>query len=400
MQEYYLNEEHLLFRQGLRQFLDRYVVPHIEVWEEAGQIPKSIWKKFADMGYLGLIYPEEYGGSDADFFYSVIFLEEISKCFSGGFAITPTVHQYMSSTYINHVGSDFLKEKYLRRAIAGEIIGAIAISEPGAGSDSANIRSIAKREGYFYIVNGSKTFITNAVYGDFIVTVVKTKPEAGRNGVSLLVIDRNAEGVTATKLNKLGWRASDTAELAFDNVKVPVENLIGEEGKGFYYLMEGLQLERLSIAILSLTSAEHALEYSLQYMNEREAFGKKINNFQVLRHRVADIASEIEANKTFLYQVCRMHEDKKYVVKQASMAKLLCTELADKVMYQCLQFFGGYGFIEDYKIARMFRDSRVNTIGGGTSEIMREIIAKMIIDGVNYDSTFKKHKENEKEIAL
>lgn len=398
MNEYYFNEEHNLFRQGLRQFLDKEVVPNVDQWEKDGRIPKDLWKKFGDMGYFGLIFPEAYGGTDVDFFYSVAFIEEISKCFSGGFAIAPTVHQYMASTYLNEYGSDFIKEKYLTKAIAGEWIASIGITEPTAGSDSANIRTRAERKGDVYVVNGSKTFITNAVYGDFIVTVVKTNPEAGRSGVSLLVIDRNAPGVTATKLDKLGWRASDTAELAFDNVEVPAENLLGEEGKGFYYLMGGLQLERLAIAIMSAASSEHALDHALQYMNEREAFGRKINKFQALRHRIADLASEIEAKKMFTYHVCRMHNDGKYAVKEASMAKLLLTELADDVMYKCLQFFGGYGYIEDYKIARMFRDSRVNTIGGGTSEVMREIISKMVVDGVEYKSA-RPVKEESLELA-
>ena len=245
--------------------------------------------------------------------------------------------------------------------------------EPNAGSDVANIRTTAVRDGDYYIVNGSKTFITSGVYGDVLITVVKTNPNEGFNGISLLVIDRNAEGVSATKLKKLGWHASDTAELSFDNVKVPVENLLGEENHGFFYLMDGLQLERLVGAIGGYAGSEAALDYSLQYMSEREAFGRPINKFQVLRHRVAQMASEIESIKYFVYHCCRLHAEGEYVVKECSMAKLLGTELSDKVMYQCLQFFGGYGYMEEYKMARMFRDSRIGTIGGGTSEIMREI---------------------------
>jgi len=265
-------------------------------------------------------------------------------------------------------------------------VSSIAITEPGAGSDVANIQTKAILEDDHYIVNGSKTFITNAVYGDLIVAVVKTNPEAGTAGVSLLVMDRQAEGISATKLKKLGWHASDTAELAFDNVKVPKENLLGEEGKGFYYLMGGLQLERLIGAIMGYAGSESALEYALQYMSERSAFGRTINKFQVLRHRVAQMATEIEACKQFVLHCARMHNDKKYAVKECSMAKLLASELADKVMYQCLQFFGGYGYMEEYKIARAFRDARIGTIGGGSSEIMREIIAKMVIDEVSYKS--------------
>lgn len=384
MQSYYFQEEHEMFRQGLKAFLDKEVKPHIDTWEEEGRIPKDIWKKFGDMGYLGLNFDEKWGGSDADFWFTVVFMEEIWKCHSGGFAITPSVISYMSAPYIAKYGSDLLKEKYLVPTIAGELVSSIAISEPGAGSDVANIQTKAIRDGDHYIVNGSKTFITNGVYGDYLVTVVKTDPSKGANGVSLLVIDRNAEGVSATKLKKLGWHASDTAELMFDNVKVPAENLIGQEGQGFFYLMGGLQLERLVGAIGAVAGCDSALEYAMQYMSEREAFGRPINKFQVLRHRVAQLASEIESVRYFLYHCCRLHNDGHYAVKECSMAKLLATELSDKVTYQSLQFFGGYGFMEDFKIARMFRDSRVGTIGAGTSEIMREIIAKMVIDDKHY----------------
>ena len=400
MKSYYFNEEHEIFRQGLRAFLNKEVNPYIDEWEEKRRIPKELWKKFGDMGYLGLNYPEAYGGSDADFFYSVVFIEEISRCNSGGFMITPTVQQYMSTPYIFKHGSDFLKDKYLTKAIAGEWLCAIAITEPGAGSDVANIKTKAIKDGDSYIVNGAKTFITNGVYGDFMVAVVKTDPSAGVDGISLLVIDRNAEGVSARKLEKLGWHASDTAELNFDDVKVPAENLIGEEGQGFYYLMGGLQVERLVGAVGACSASNYALEYSLQYMSEREAFGRPLNKFQVLRHRVAQLASEIEAIKYFVYHCCKLHDDNHYAVKECSMAKLLATELSDKTMYQCLQFFGGYGYMEEYKIARMFRDSRIGTIGGGTSEIMREIIGKMVIDEKQYkknnskSSPDLKNKEN------
>lgn len=377
-------EEHKIFRQGLRDFLDREVMPNIDQWEEDQRMPKDLWPKFGEMGYFGLNYPEKYGGIDADFMYSVIFMEEIAKCESGGFMILPAVQQYMSSPYIYKHGSEFLKEKYLTKVISGEWIACIGITEPGAGSDVANIQTKAIMEDGHYVVNGSKTFITNGVYGDFVVAVVKTNPELGSAGVSLLVIDLNSEGVSRTKLKKLGWHASDTAELHFDNVKVPVENLIGDEGQGFYYLMGGLQVERLTGAIAGYASCEWALQYTLQYMSERNAFGRSINKFQVLRHRMAQLISEVEANKQFVLHCARQHDAGEYIVKECSMAKLLSSELAEKVMTQCLQSFGGYGFMEEYKMARAYRDCRVGTIGGGSSEIMREIIAKMVIDDTSY----------------
>lgn len=384
---YYFTQDHEIFRQGLKDFLQKEVVPFIDQWEEEQRIPKEIWKKFGDMGYMGLNYPEEVGGAGVDFFYSVIFCEELSKLFSGGFAVTPSVIQYMSSTYIFKHGSNFLKDKYLKPTITGDMVSCIGITEPGAGSDVANIQTKAIKNGDHYVVNGQKTFITNGVYGDFIVAVVKTDPAAGVNGVSLLVIDLNSPGVSSKKLKKLGWHASDTAELWFDNVKVPAENLIGTEGQGFIYLMGGLQLERLVGAVAAVASCEAAIEYSLQYMNERQAFGRPISKFQVLRHRLVQLVAEIETAKMYNYHCCRLHNDGQYAVKESSIAKLISTELSDKVAYQCLQFFGGYGFMEEYKMARMFRDSRILTIGGGSSEIMREILAKMIIDDKQYKNS-------------
>lgn len=392
MSQYYFNEEHEMFRQSLRSFLEKEVSPYIDLWEEDRKTPREVWKKMGDLGFLGLSYPEEYGGSALDFFYDVVFNEEICKMKSGGFAITQQVVQYMSSPYILKYGSDLLKKKYLPGIISGDLISSIGITEPGAGSDAQNIQTRAIKEGDHYVVNGSKTFITNGVYGDFIVTVVKTDPDAGSAGVSLLVIEQKMEGVSINKLNKLGWHSSDTAELSFDNVKVPIENLIGEEGRGFYYLMNGLQLERLCAVPGAVSGMEHALELSLQYMSERQAFGRPINKFQVLRHRVAQLASEIEALKAFSYHCCKMFDDGIYDVKLCSMAKLLATELAEKVATQCLQFYGGYGFMEEYPMARFYRDVRVGTIGGGSSEIMREIIAKMVIDEVNYDKAASAEK--------
>lgn len=386
MNSYYFTEEHEMFRESLRAFLEKEVAPNIEKWEEQRRTPRDIWEKMGDMGFLGLSYPEQYGGANLDFFYDVVFNEELCRMNSGGFAITQQVVQYMSCPNILKFGSEALKQKYLPGIISGDLISSIGITEPSAGSDAQNIKTTAKREGDYYIVNGSKTFITNGVYGDFIVTVVKTDPEAGAAGVSLLVIEQKMDGVSTRKLKKLGWHCSDTAEINFDNVKVPVENLIGEEGRGFYYLMNGLQLERLCAVPGAVTGMETAIEMTLQYMSEREAFGRSINKFQVLRHRIAQLASEVEALKAFSYHCCKMYADNIYDVKLCSMAKLLATELAEKVATQCLQFYGGYGFMEEYPLARMYRDVRVGTIGGGSSEIMREIIAKIIIDDVNYDN--------------
>jgi alkylation response protein AidB-like acyl-CoA dehydrogenase/putative sterol carrier protein len=384
MKSYYFTEEHELFRQSLRTFLEKEAIPNIDKWEEEQRIPRDIWKKMGEMGFLGLSYPEEYGGMGLDFFYDVVFNEELGRCGSGGFAITQQVVQYMSGPYILKYASDHLKNKYLPGIISGELLSSIGITEPGAGSDVQNIQTKAIREGDYYIVNGSKTFITNGIYGDFIVTVVKTNPAEGAKGVSLLVIEQSMEGVSTRKLKKLGWHASDTAEISFDNVKVPVENLIGQEGRGFYYLMNGLQLERICSLPAGISSMEQAIQKALQYMSERHAFGRSLNKFQVLRHRIAQMASEVEALKSFVYTCARMYSEGIYDVKLCSMAKLLVSEQSEKVATQCLQFYGGYGFMEEYPQARMYRDVRVGTIGGGSSEIMREIISKMIIEDVGY----------------
>lgn len=381
-----LTAEHEIFRSSLRAFIQKEILPYIDEWEKNRQIDRSIWKKMGDMGFMGLIYPEEYGGLNLDFYYSLIFCEELSRCFSGGFTISALVIQYMSATYLMKYASQDLKQRYLTGVIAGDLVSAVAITEPGAGSDIKGIQTTAIREGDHYIVNGSKTFITNGYYGDFFITTVKTDPQAGSKGVSLLLIDRQAQGVTANKIEKMGWHASDTAELGFDQVKVPVSNLIGEEGQGFRYLMDGLQLERLTAAIHSLATAESALDYAVDYIRERQAFNKKLKDFQVLRHSVAQMVADIATTKAFIYHCCDLQERRAYAVKECSIAKLQAAELAIEVVSKCLQLFGGYGFTEDYKIARLYRDVRVGNIIGGTSEIMREIIAKMTIDDVDYQT--------------
>ena len=384
MQATQLTVEHHVFRESLKAFIRKEILPHIDQWEEEGKIDRSIWKKMGDMGFTGLNYPEAYGGLDLDFYYSMILCEELSHCFSGGFTITALVIQYMSAPYLLKYASGELKEKYLKGVIAGDLISAVAITEPGAGSDVQKIKTTAIRKGDHYIINGSKTFITNGFYGDFFITAVKTDPSKGSKGISLILIDRHAAGVSATKINKMGWHASDTAELGFDQVKVPVSHLIGEEGAGFSYLMDGLQLERLTAAIHSISTADSALAYTMEYINKREAFKQKIQDFQVVRHRVAQMVADIAVTKAFIYSCCDLQQSGMYAVKECSIAKLQASELAVRVVNQCFQFFGGYAFTEDYKIARLYRDVRVGTIIGGTSEIMLEIIAKMTIDKVNY----------------
>lgn len=384
MNSRYFTEEHELFRKSFKEFLQKEVVPHIEKWEKTGTIERFIWKKFGEMGYFGINYPEKYGGMDLDIFYTVIFLEELQKINSGGFAAAMWAHAYLAMTHVAKEGNEAIKEEYLTPSIAGEKIGCLCISEPAAGSDVAGMRTTAVKKGDKYVINGSKTFITNGVYSDYLVVAAKTNPELKNKGMSIFIVDRDTPGISATKLDKLGWRASDTAEIAFDNVEVPADHLMGEEGKGFPYIMQHFAFERLIMGINAHARAEYALDYALQYMGEREAFGKKINKFQALRHKVADLASEVEMNKEFNYSIAERLGKGVYVVKEASMSKMLSTKMADKVIYDCLQFLGGYGYMEDYPLARLLRDSRLGPIGGGTSEILREIIAKMVIDKKEY----------------
>lgn len=384
MHAFNLTAEHHIFRESLRSFIQKEVIPHVDQWEKDGQIDKMIWKKMGEMGYLGLNFPAELHGLDLDFYYSLIFCEELSYCYSGGFTISALVIQYMSAPYLLKYGSAFLQQKYLTPVILGDMVSAVAITEPGAGSDVQNIQTTAVLDGDYYIVNGSKTFITNGYYGDFFITAVKTDPQAGSKGISLLLIDRDAEGVSANKLKKMGWHASDTAELGFNQVRVPKENLLGKEGEGFKYLMDGLQLERLTASIQSVATAQSAIDYTLKYMEERQAFQKKLKDLQVLRHRIIQLIADVEVNRAYVYRCCDLHNQGVYSVKECSIAKLQTSELAIRVVNECLQMFGGYGFTEDYKIARLYRDVRVGTIIGGTSEIMKEILAKMCIDQVDY----------------
>lgn len=384
MDAIYFTEEHHLFRESLSDFLQKEVVPHIEKWEKSGTIDRFIWKKFGEMGFFGIAYPEKYGGMDLDFFYTVILLEELQKINSGGFAAAIWAHAYLAMTHLKAEGDGRIKEEYLAPSITGDKIGCLCITEPFGGSDVAGMRTTAIKNGDHYLVNGSKTFITNGVYSDYLIVAAKTSPELGGKGMSILLIDRDTPGVSATKLDKLGWRASDTAEIAFDNVKVPVANLMGKENKGFGYIMQHFATERLIMGINAHARAEWAIGYTLDYMKERTAFGKTIDRFQALRHKMAERMAEVEMSKAFNYAIAYKLDKGEYPVKEATMSKLTSTKIADEVIYDCLQMLGGYGYMEEYPLARALRDSRLGPIGGGTSEILREIIAKMIIDGKEY----------------
>ncbi len=396
MKSQYFTADHDMFRHTVRQFVEKEVAPHAKDWEKNRAIPRAIWNRMGVLGFLGINYPEKYGGTAADFFYSVVLLEELPRSTMGGFAAAVSVHVYMATEYIHRFGSEELKQNYLIPAITGEKIGALAITEPNTGSDVAAIRTKAVRKGDCYVINGSKTFITNGVFGDFVLVAAKTDPEAGAGGISLILVDRDAPGFSARQLEKIGWHCSDTAELTFEDVHVPVTNRIGEEDQGFYYIMECFQLERLVGAIISVSGAFLGLETTLGYIKERQAFNRPLAKFQAIRHTLADLQTELEAARQLTYYTAWLHSQGEPAIHFSSMAKLLTSELAKRTADVCLQFYGGYGYMDEYVISRMYRDARVGTIVGGTSEIMREIIARTMIDQVGYQPVSERLQKEER----
>lgn len=383
MNNYFFTEEHELFRQSFRAFLDKEVRPNIEQWEEDGEVPREIYKRFGEMGFMGVTFPEKYGGMGLDVFYMVVYTEEMTRMNSSGFNTSIGAHAGLALAHMEAEGTEAQKQKYLTAGLKGELIGCLAITEPGGGSDVASLTTKAVRDGDHFVINGSKTFISNGVLSDYIVAAVRTGGP-GAKGVSMMIIDRDTPGVSATKLKKLGWHASDTGEIAFDNVRVPVENLLGDENKGFFYIMQHFVSERLAMALIGVSQAQLAIDLAVEYMAEREAFGRPISKFQVLRHRIAQLSSEVMANRVFVYSLYKRFQKGDYIIKEAAMAKLVATQSSDKVCYECMRVFGGYGYMESYPMARLLRDSQLGTIGGGTSEILCEIISKMIIDAKAY----------------
>ena len=382
MSSVYLTPEHASFRTAVRRFLEAEVAPHADAWEKLGRIPREVFPRLGELGFLGILAPPEHGGAGGDLFLAIVFLEELPRSLLGGFCAAVSVQQFMATQHILRWGSDDLKRRYLAPSVAGQLVGALAVTEPDAGSDVGALRTTARRHGDEYVVDGAKTFITNGAAGDFITLAVKTDPDAGVGGVSLLVVDSGAPGVCVSRrLEKLGWHCSDTAELAFADVRVPAANLIGRENMGFYYLMEAFQLERLAGAAIAVGSCDLCLEQTVAYLKQRKAFGRPLTHYQALTHRLAGLAAELEGARQLVYHAAWLLERGEGAVRECSMAKLLATELAKRTADECLQCFGGYGFMEEYPLARCFRDSRAGTIVAGTSEIMREIVARIMIDG-------------------
>ncbi len=376
------DEQHELFRHSVRSFVDKEVAPHIDEWEAAGRIPRSLWLRMGQLGFLGVEYDEKYGGGGADFLTTVVLNEELARSRSSSLAMAVGVHTDMASPHLYWTGSEALKERYLPAICRGEAITAIAVTEPGGGSDVAAIRTRAVRDGAHYVINGSKMFITNGALADvyFVAARLGAAGDGPRHqGISMFLVERATPGFAVSrKLDKMGNLASDTAELAFQDMRVPAENLLGQEGRGFYEVMRIFQRERLVGGIQAVAASERALEDTIAYVQQRHAFGEPLSRKQVVRHKLADLATAIEAARWFTYAACLKFQAREDAVREISMVKLFCGEMAQKVAYDCVQLHGGYGYMREYPIERFFRDIRLITIGGGTSEIMKEIIAKQL----------------------
>lgn len=379
MKHPYLREEHEIFRKSLKKFLDKEAYPFYEKWEEERMVPRSLWKKMGEQGYLCPDLDEKYGGSGTDWGFSVVINEELERVGSGLVGIG--LHNDIVVPYITAFGTEEQKQRWLPSCVTGEMITAIAMTEPGTGSDLSNIKTTAKLEGDYYIVNGQKTFITNGIQADLIVVAAKTDSHAvpKHKGISLFVVERDTPGFSrGRKLNKVGLHCQDTAELIFEDCQVPKENLLGDEGKGFLYLMDKLQQERLVVAIAAQIAAEVMLKLTIDYVKSREAFGKLVSSFQNTQFKISEMATDIEMGRAFLDQLITEHIGGQNVVTKVSMAKWKLTENARKIAAECMQLHGGYGYMEEYEIARRFRDIPVASIYAGTNEIMKTIIAKKL----------------------
>ncbi len=379
-------EEHTMFRKTVRSFVEKELVPYVEKWEEERIAPlHDIFKKMGNLGFLGLNYPVDYGGAEADIWFTVVFAEELARSGVGGVPMAVFVQTDMATPALAKHGSNALKEKYLAPAIRGEMVCAIAVTEPDAGSDVAGITTRAEQDGDHYVINGSKMYITNGTQADWLCLLARTSPGEGYQGMSLIVVPTDSDGFSVSKkLKKLGNHSSDTAVLSFENVRVPAENRIGDEGMGFYYQMEQFQVERLVGALGGVAGAELAVRDTIQYTQERKAFGKPLIANQWIQFKLSELLTEIEAAKQLNYYCASLIEsgaEATEVTRIASMCKLKAGRLMRDVADTCLQFYGGMGYMEETPISRYFRDARLTSIGGGADEIMMGIIAK--IEGFN-----------------
>lgn len=373
------SEEHRAIRKTLREFVAKELTPYADEWEEAKEFPDTVFRRMGELGFLGLQYPEEYGGQGGDYLCGIILAEEMMGSLSAGIAMSIGAQTDMVCALLNKVGSENIKERYLRPALAGEKIGCLCITEPDAGSDVAAIRTTCEEAGDHYSLNGQKTFITNGVRADFAIVVCRTRGSEGAKGMNLFIVDKGTPGFTVSrKLEKVGMHTSDTAELAFQDCLVPIDNMLGEEGQGFYYIMWELQPERLFGAVSSVAAAQIYLDHTLKYVKERVQFGRPIGKFQAIRHRLGELATEIEAARQLSYHVAGLIQAGEFPAGEIAMAKLFSSRVANRMADEAMQFYGGYGYMMEYPIQRFWRDSRLIRIGAGTDEIMREIISRQM----------------------
>jgi acyl-CoA dehydrogenase len=375
MDSIYITPEHEQLREQIARFIAREVEPHALAWEEAGMTPREVLRKMGDAGLFGLMYSSEYGGAESDALTNLVFAEALSQSTFGGFIITVLVHTDMASPHLHHAGSPAQLDKYMPDVIAGRKITAVGITEPGAGSDVAGIRTTAKREGDHWVLNGTKLFITNGVHADLYFVAAKTT--TARHGMSMFIVEKGTPGFTVGRsLKKSGWLSSDTAELVFDNVRIPAANLLGEENKGFYSVMKNFQTERIALAAMAVGHCTQALKMTLDFVRQRQAFGGPLFDKQVVRQRLAMCDAKVQAARSFMYDCAWRVTQKQDVVQQVSMVKALTGELVNEVVQTCQQFHGGMGYMRETAIERLWRDARVLAIGGGATEVMLDEVAK------------------------
>jgi acyl-CoA dehydrogenase len=374
----YLGEEHELLRSQLRRFVEEEIKPHAQKWEADGMVPREVLQRMGELGFLGIRYPAEYGGSDLNTLATVVLAEELGRSTFSGVAITVLVHTDMASVHLFNGGSPALKDRFMPDVVAGKQIVAVGVTEPGAGSDVKGIRTTARRDGDSYVLNGAKMFITNGVHANLYCVAAVTNPEARPSQrLSMLLVEKGAPGFRVSRaLDKHGWRSSDTAELLFEDCRVPAENLLGEEGHGFYAIMRNFQNERIVIGAMAMGEAQAAIELTLDWVTQRQAFGEPLWSKQAIRQRLAMLAAKVEAGRQLVYHSAWLVTQSIDATKEVSMVKAYCGELVNEVMYDCLQFHGGMGYMRESPIERMTRDARVQSIGGGTTEIMLEEVAK------------------------
>ena len=375
----YFNKDHEMVRRAVKEFVDKEINPNMDEWEEQGISPlHDLFKKMGDLGFLGIRYDHKYGGQGLDYWYDLVFLEELGHIQGMGLPMAISVQTHMATPAIAEFGSEYLKETYLKPAIAGDMVSSIAVTEPGAGSDVAALQTTAKKDGDVYVINGSKTYITNGTQADFLTMLARTSDDPGYHSFSLFVVPTNLPGFQVSrKLEKLGVHCSDTAELFFDNLRIPAENLIGQEGQGFIYQMQQFQHERFSSMPGAYIGSLDIIAMTVEHLKGRIVFGKPLITKQVLRHRLAEWMTEIECLRQLTYHIVRMKMEGLDVTREVSMGKLFAAQLMRKVTDGCLQMYGGLGYMNEMLISRYFRDARLFSIGGGADEVMKEIIARM-----------------------